>query len=89
VTALARVKDGMINCHMGIEPTAQISAFYSRNYSVPWENFWAEQVVELKFAGSVEFLLLFRVMHFGIQVDLGYFQRLVAQPTSDLHQVKT
>jgi hypothetical protein len=36
-------------------------------------------------AGAVELLLLFWVMHFCVQVNLGDFQRFVTEPTFDLH----
>ena len=42
----------------------------------------------MELAGAVELLLLFWVMHFCVQVNLGHFQRLVAEPTSDFHQVE-
>ena len=39
-------------------------------------------------SGAVELILLFWVMHFCVQINLGDLQRLVAEPTLDLHQVE-
>ena len=41
-----------------------------------------------KLTGVVELLLFVWVAHFCVQINLGDFQRLVAEPTSDFHQVE-
>ena len=45
-------------------------------------------VYGLELAGAVELLLLFWIMHFCVQVNLGAFERLVTQPVLDFHEVE-
>ena len=44
---------------------------------------------ELEFAGMVKLFLFFGVMHLRVQINLRYFQRFVAEPVLNFHQIET
>ena len=43
----------------------------------------------LELAGAVQLLLFLGVVHFGVEINLGDFERLVTEPALDLHQVES
>jgi hypothetical protein len=75
-------KEKMVRA-VGVEPTTLPHHIYglpSARAGIPRLVIFA-----LELAGAVELLLLFWVVHFGIEIDLCDFKRLVPKPGLDFH----
>ena len=45
-------------------------------------------ISELEFTGAVKLFLFFWVMHLRVQINLRHFQRFVAEPVLNFHEVE-